>query len=98
MAFITPSHTLSYLWAAQNLHLTGAFGLLKQKLWRTKFDCLKDIVDTVNNLANVNFAQEVGSQMGEVIVPTYNCQGLFSSNLKKNPLNQKVASIQNLKR
>ena len=66
--------TLSYLWAEQNLHLTGAFGLLKQKLRRTKFECLKDIVDTVNNLANVNFAREVGSQMGEVIVPTYNCQ------------------------
>ena len=61
------------------------FGLPKQKLRRTKVDCLKDIVDTVNNSANVNFAQEVGSQMGEVIVPTYNWQGLFSSNFKQIP-------------
>jgi len=47
------------------------FGLLKQKYKRVYVSCLQDIVDVVNMSADVNTAQQVGSQDGEVIVPTY---------------------------
>ena len=63
-----PSITYSFLPVGHTkFALDWCFGLLKQKLRRTKVDCLKDIVDTVNNSANVNFAQEVGSQMGKLL-------------------------------
>ena len=48
------------------------FGLLKQKFKRTAVNSLDDLVGVVDQSAVVNLAQLVGSQSGEVIVPTYN--------------------------
>ena len=48
------------------------FGLLKQKFKRTAVNSLDDLVGVVDQSAVVNVAQLVGSQSGEVIVPTYN--------------------------
>ena len=61
------------------------FGLLKQKLRRSKVDCMEDIVKVVEKSANVNCAQQVGTQSGEIIVPTYNWQGLLSPFFKRIP-------------
>ena len=47
------------------------FGLLKQKFRRTFTSSLLDLVEVVNASADVNIAQLVGTENGEVIVPTY---------------------------
>ena len=44
------------------------FGLLKQRLRRCRVDCLDDIVDVVESSADVNSAQLVGAQSGEILV------------------------------
>ena len=54
------------------------FGLLKQKYRKSYVSCLQDIVDVVNQSADVNTAQLVGSQDGEVLVPMYVRLGNFS--------------------
>ena len=48
------------------------FGLFKRLFWRTVFGCLDDIVGVVARSAEVNHAQLVAKQNGEVLVPTYN--------------------------
>ena len=62
------------------------FGLLKQKFRRTCVDCLDDIVKVVNKSAVVNHAQLVGTQSGEVVVPTYNWSNYLGEHLLKIPL------------
>ena len=47
------------------------FGLLKQKFRKSKVDCLADLVQVVQASAEVNHAQLVGNENGDVIVPTY---------------------------
>ncbi len=47
------------------------FGLLKQCYRRTFVSSLQDIVDVANTSPDVNTAQLVGTQDGEVLVPTY---------------------------
>ena len=51
------------------------FGLIKQKLRKTRVDCLQDLVNVVNTSAEVNHSQLVGTQNGDVVVPTYNWSG-----------------------
>ena len=61
------------------------FGLFKQAYWRTKIGCLNDIVKVVESSAAVNHAQLVGTQDGEVLVPTYDWAKFFD-----NPFKQKA--------
>lgn len=53
------------------------FGLLKQRLRRCRVDCLDDMVNVVESSADVNFAQLVGTQLGETLVPMYNWSHFF---------------------
>lgn len=53
------------------LALDWCFALLKRTLRRTKISCLDNIVKAFERSAKVNHAQLVGSQDGQVIVPTY---------------------------
>ena len=53
------------------------FRLFKQAFRRTKVGCLDDIARVVEKSAIVNHAQLVGSQDGEVIVPTYDWAQFF---------------------
>ena len=58
--------------------LDWCFGLLKRTFRRTVVGCLDDIVGVVERSAEVNHAQLVGKQNGEVVVPTYNwADGLY---------------------
>ena len=43
---------------------------------------LQDLVDVVNGSANVNFAQLVGTQEGDVLVPTYDWGSYLSPHFK----------------
>ena len=61
------------------------FGLLKQKFRRTFVSSLQDLVEVVNSSAQVNCAQLVGSDDGEVIVPTYDWSGFLSEHFCKVP-------------
>ena len=61
----------------------GCFGLLKKKFRRTKVSCLEDIRRVVEESADVNHAQLVGTQSGESVVPTYNWTSLLSPRMKK---------------
>ena len=59
------------------------FGLLKQLFRRTKVSSLRDLENVVNCLAEVNVAQLVGTQSGEVVVPTYDWTAMFAGRLRK---------------
>ena len=59
------------------------FGLLKQRFRRTKVSCLSDLERVINTSAEANVAQLVGTQSGEVVVPTYNWTSMFASRLRK---------------
>ena len=54
------------------------FGLLKQKFRRTKVGCLADIAKVVNDSAECNHAEIVGSEDGTVLVPQYDWAAYFS--------------------
>ena len=62
------------------------FGLLKQRLRRCHVDCLDDIVRVVESSADVNSAQLVGTQTGEILVPMYDWATFFAPFFK--PLHQ----------
>ena len=62
------------------------FGLLKQQYQRTNIGCLDDIVQAVNSSATPDVAQLVGSQSGEMIVPTYNWSSYFDEHTVKTAL------------
>ena len=59
------------------------FGLLKQRFRRTRVTCLSDLERVVNSSAEANVAQLVGTQSGEVVVPTYNWTAMFAGRLRK---------------
>ena len=58
------------------------FGLFKQAYRRTKIGCLDDIVKVVESSAVINHAQLVGTQDGQVIVPTYDWAEFFKTKCK----------------
>lgn len=60
------------------------FGLIKQKLRRTNVNCLDDIVKVVESSAEANHAQLVGTQNGDILVPTYNWSSYFKQHFRKN--------------
>ena len=84
VSFLTVGHTkFSPDWC---------FGLFKQVFCRTKIGCLDDIfVKVVESSAVVNHAQLVGTQEGQVIVPTYD-----SAQYLNNPFQQ--AALKGIKR
>ena len=53
---------------------------------RTKTGCLDDIVKVVKSSAVVNHAQLVGTQDGQVIVPTYNWAQYFNNPFRQTAL------------
>ena len=53
------------------------FGLLKKEFRRTRVGCLDNIVQVVEQLADMNHAQLIGAQDGSVIVPMYDWTGYF---------------------
>ena len=61
------------------------FGLFKQAYRRTNIGCLDDIVKFVESSTAVNHTQLVGTQDGEVVVPTYDWATFFD-----NPFKQKA--------
>ena len=61
------------------------FGLLKQKYQKSYVSCLQDIVDVVNQSADVNTAQLVGLQDGEVLVPIYDWATFLGEHFRKVP-------------
>ena len=63
----------------------SCFGLVKQRYWRTHVECLSDIVDVLNKSGYINHARLVGTQEGQVLVPTYDWQTYLSPNFKKIP-------------
>ena len=63
-----------------------AFGLLKQRFRKTRVDCLDDLVRVVEGSAEVNHAQLVATQAGEVMVPTYDWAGFFEVPFKQTAL------------
>ena len=70
------------------------FGLMKQRYRRTKVDSLQDLVDVVNGSAIVNFAQLVGTQEGDVLVPTYDWCSYLSPYFKRVDNIKKLHSFQ----
>lgn len=61
------------------------FGLLKQRLRRCEYNCLDDIAREVELSADVNHAQLVGTQSGEILVPMYNWSSFFQPHFKPLP-------------
>ena len=61
------------------------FGLLKQRLRHCEYNCLDDIVREVELSADVNHAQLVGTQSGEILVPMYNWSSFFQPHFKPLP-------------
>ena len=61
------------------------FGLLKRKFKRTAVNSLEDLVTVVDQSAVVNKAQLVGSQSGEVIVPSYDWAEYLGPHFHKIP-------------
>ena len=59
------------------------FGLFKRMFRRTVVGCLDDIVGVVARLAEVNHAQLVAKQNGEVLVPTYNWSEALQPHFKQ---------------
>ena len=62
------------------------FGLFKQAFRRAKVGCLDDIVKVLENSAKVNYAQLVGTQDGQVIVPVYDWANYFDAPFKQTAL------------
>lgn len=62
------------------------FGLFKQTFRRKNIGCLDDIVQAVESSATVNHAQLVGTQDGEVLVPTYNWAEFFDAPYRQSAL------------
>ena len=70
--------TLPFLPVGHNKFFPDAgFGMLKCQFRRTKVGCLYDIAEVVRKSAVLNHCQLVGTQDGEVLVPTYDWAGFF---------------------
>ena len=61
----------------------ACFGVFKRKYRRTKVSCLDDIKKVAEESAIVNLCQLVGTQSGEVLVPTYNWSEFLKGKMKK---------------
>ena len=61
----------------------ACFGVFKRKYRRTKISCLEDVKNVAEESAVVNLCQLVGTQSGEVLVPTYNWSEFLKGKMKK---------------
>ena len=61
------------------------FGLFKQRYRRTFVSSLEDVAIAVNSSADVNVAQLVGTQNGEILVPMYNWATYFQGHFRPIP-------------
>ena len=78
------SITMSFMLVGHTKFLPDwCFGLLKQRFRRTFVSSLQDMVDVVNTSADVNVAQLVGTQDGEV--PTYDWVSFLGKHFRKVP-------------
>ena len=59
------------------------FGFIKRRFRRTNVSCLADIATVVDQSATVNIPQLVGTQEGEVLVPTYDWAGMLGPHFRK---------------
>ena len=71
------------------------FGLFKQAFRRTKIGCLDDIVKVVESSAVVNHAQLVGTQDGQVVVPTYDWAAYLDAPFRQTAL-KRIKAMQHL--
>ena len=79
--------TLSFLIVGHTKFSTDwCFGLFKQQYRRTRIGCLDDIVRVVESSAVVNHAQLVGTQDGNVLVPTYDWATFFDQQFRQRAL------------
>ena len=79
--------TLSFLIVGHTkLSPDWCFGLFKQVFRRSKVGCLDDIARVVEKSTVVNHAQLVGTQDGEVIVPTYDWAQFFDQPFRQKAL------------
>ena len=66
------------------------FGLVKQTFRKAEVGCLNEIATVVEESASVNIAQLVGTQEGELIVPTYSWSSFLSQYFKRIPGIKKI--------
>ena len=75
LSFLVVSHTkFSPDWC---------FGLIKHQFRQTSVSCPADITTVVDQSATVNTLQLVGTQEGEILVPTYNWAGMLGPYFRK---------------
>ena len=84
MVGLSRSITLSFMVVGHTKFTPDScFGLVKQRYRRTNIECLSDIVDVVNKSGYINHARLVGTQEGQVLIPTYDWQTYLSPHFKK---------------
>ena len=87
MVGLNKSITLSFLIVGHTKFSPDwCFGLFKQAFRRTKIGCLDDIAKVVESSAVVNHAQLVGTQDGQVLVPTYDWAQFFDGPFRQSAL------------
>lgn len=78
--------TLSFMLACHTKFSPDwCFGLVKQKLRKTKIGSLADIATSVEQSATPNVAQLAGTEDGTPIVTTYNWSGYLGQHFKRIP-------------
>ena len=84
MVGLSRSITLSFMVVGHTkVTPDSCFGLVKHRYRRTNIECLSDIVDVVNKSGHTNHARLVGTQKGQVLIPTYDWQTYLSPHFKK---------------
>ena len=77
-------HTLSFLIVGHTKFSPDwCIGLIKRQFRRTNVSCLADISTVVDKSATVNIPQLVGTQEGEVLMPTYDWAGMLGPHFRK---------------
>ena len=87
MAGLNRSITVSFLIVGHTKFSPDwCFGLFKQAFRWTKIGCLDNIIKVVESSAVVNHAQLVGTQDGQVIVPTHDWAQYFNNSFRQTAL------------
>lgn len=86
MAGLNKTITLEFLIVGHTKFMPDScFGLIKQRFRRTYVQCLDNIASVVKNSAKVNEVRLVGTENGDVQVPTYNWVSHYAPQFKKLP-------------
>ena len=84
MAGLNKSIVLSFMIVGHTKFTPDScFGLFKQRFRRSHVQSLSDIATVVLESAKVNQVQLVGTEQGEVMVPTYDWMSFFAPRLRK---------------